>query len=759
MINSQALIGTMLGTYVLEELIAQGEMGAVFFARQMNSQERVAVKLFFSPPSIAAQASSSRADFLERFRQEMTVIASLTHQHILPLYTYGEHRGLPYLVMPYIAGGSLVDILQREGQLAMSRLLSYLEQIAAALDYAHERGIIHYHLKPANVLLTPSGSVLVADFGQVNLLGARPTSQMSLLRAGTPVGSLEYMAPEQLMGDVLDARVDLYALGIILYQIVTGKTPFQGATPLQMATMLVQAAPPAPRSLRADLPEAAEQVILHALAKHSRDRYARAQDIVHALRAALAVPATPTLNAAAAPAFKKRSRSLFDPLWQQSGERGQPPAPLPGSGLLASFQPEASPRQAGPRPTGLLSSMHAFVPSAETSLAASEQEKSQAPLAANPGRAPFSSQALSASAAAPDTSTTDSLAPTRGTAADPQSPFPPSNVTGALTTGALPGANVEQGSNGTVKLTGAMKVVQVPVAGQPGRFVTGLLPVLPATAQQEEISAPAAASRKMIFSRQQKIVAVLLLGAVVLASSGLFWFLHSRSAMPAKYGIQVEHVAPDLQAIAAARATATATANTILADPLTSNIHNLPLAAHGSKVFRFANDGYHILDNDANQSAPAILPDLDLKGPMVYALTMMEVKGNDGSINNSFGMILRLSTRNAGNKSVVTFYCFEVVNTNAGQYEFVKYDSSSKGSTPWSPIWQHPFGGEYHQGHGTTRSNTFKVAARGKSFTFFVNGKRVGSATDGSLTHGEIGMLVNLKGTEVAFSNLLVTYS
>ncbi len=226
MINAQALIGTKLETSVLEGLIAQGDTGAVFFAQQLNSQERVAVKILFPPLSAASQAPSLRAHFLERFHQEMAVVASLSHQHILPLYTYGEHQGLPYLVMPYIGGGSLADVLQQEGQLAMPRLLSYLEQVAAALDYAHERGVVHYHLKPGNILLTPEGNVVVAEFGQVNLLAARPSSQMNLLRADTPVGALEYMAPEQLMGDVVDARTDLYALGVILYQMVTGKTLF-----------------------------------------------------------------------------------------------------------------------------------------------------------------------------------------------------------------------------------------------------------------------------------------------------------------------------------------------------------------------------------------------------------------------------------------------------------------------------------------------------------------------------------------------------
>jgi hypothetical protein len=141
-----------------------------------------------------------------------------------------------------------------------------------------------------------------------------------------------------------------------------------------------------------------------------------------------------------------------------------------------------------------------------------------------------------------------------------------------------------------------------------------------------------------------------------------------------------------------------------------------------------------------------------------YALTMYEVKGDDTSINNSFGQILRFSQKVVGGKRVTTFYSFEVVNTKGGEYRFYKYDDS-KGSTAsdWTLLWHHTFGSEFHQGQGTKNINTLKVFEDGKNFTLSVNGKKVGSLQDGSLTCGTVGMLVNLKGTEVAFSNLLIT--
>ncbi|MFL5628693.1 MAG: hypothetical protein ACJ788_24190, partial [Ktedonobacteraceae bacterium] len=380
------------------------------------------------------------------------------------------------------------------------------------------------------------------------------------------------------------------------------------------------------------------------------------------------------------------------------------------------------------------------------------------PMPSNPAwpqPAPHVTTTLSAPSQQSGITNTDAFTATKRSVSDPQSPFSALQTTGTLT---LP--NAEQGNTGTVKLTDAMKVVQVPVAGQPGRYVTGLLPMLPSASPSDAQgqTAPATAPRTFTLTRPHKILALVMLVLVILSSSGIFWYLHSRPTMPSKYGVQAEPIKPDLKAITAARATATTVANTILADPLNQNIHNWPVSTTGNKHYVFVNGAYHITDNDPVQSAPAILPDLVLKGPFVYSLKMDEIKGDDTSINNSFGMILRLSSHTVRGKNVVTFYCFEVVNNSDGKYQFVKYDSSSKASTPWVSIWQHPFGREFHQGHGPKNANTFKIVANGKHFTFFVNGKQVGTAQDSSLTAGEIGMLVNLKGTEVAFSNLLLTY-
>jgi serine/threonine protein kinase len=790
LVTVQALIGTTLGNVTLTKAIGQGELGVVFLAQQSSTDPQVAVKVL---APAAAQTSSQRAVFLESFRQEINGIASLEHQHILPVFEYGKHDELAYLVMPYISSGSLQRVIEQEGRLPLSTIANYLDRMAAALDYAHQRGVLHLGLKPNNVLLSADDHLFLTDFGQVKIVSAIQTPRLHLLRTDMSC----YMAPEQVTGGVVDSRTDLYSLGAMLYQLVTGKTPLQG-DPQQIATQRVQSSPPSPKLLREDLPQAAEQVILQALARRPQDRYASALDMSSAFRAAL----TSASSSIAVP----RKRGLFDPVWQ-GATREQEKAPVASE-------------QSTSKATGLLSAagMAAFRPNAPAPLAVHEQEQKEpaAHLSAAPdsldtplpatrmrlgfkssnllpidGAAPVMHTAKEASPSAPTGELRrSSFAPLPSTPITPQqfspapfpnqtahltkplpasgveqnttgsmalpgvpqatSPFPASGVSGALI---IPGGEI--GPRGTIKLTEPIKVVQVPVAGQPGRFVTGFLPVLPPTEPPKKPTAKDTASGQH-FKKLLVKVTMPLLVLLIVASSGLFWFLHTRPTVTSKTGVKTEKLNPDWQAIAEAQATATATANYILTDPLQQNIHNWPIAQTGNKTYLFKNGAYHVADNDANQSAPALLPGIVLKRPLAYTLTLQEIKGNDGSINNSFGMIIFLNTQFKNNKAVITFYSFEVVNSKGGMYQFLKYDSS-KGQSPYYTIWQHAFSSEFHQ--GAAHANTIKVTVNGKNFTFWVNGKKVGSTQDSSIDGGQIGMLVNLKGTEVAFSNLQLTYN
>src|SRR5438270_5413554 len=282
--KAEALIGTVLGTCTLQRVIGQERMGAVYLAQQSRPRCQVAVKVLMPMTKLTP---NQLAGFLERFRRETDAAASLEHPNIMPVHEYGEQNGLAYLVVPYISGGTLRDVLDRDGQLPLAKVLNYLEQMAEALDFAHERGVIHRDIKPANILMTTEGRLLLTDFGLVKIITDGPNPQVRLTGAGAPVGTPDYMSPEQVVGNMVDGRSDLYSLGVILYQMITGATPFQGETPMQIAAQQWQSPPPSPRLLRPDLSDEAEQVLLRAMAKRPKDRYATGHDFTEAFRQAL----------------------------------------------------------------------------------------------------------------------------------------------------------------------------------------------------------------------------------------------------------------------------------------------------------------------------------------------------------------------------------------------------------------------------------------------------------------------------------------
>src|SRR5947209_12923657 len=205
----------------------------------------------------------------------------------MPVHEYGERGGLAYLVMPYISGGTLRDVMEREGPLSLDKAAYYLDQVAAALDFAHAQGVIHRDIKPANILLTPEGRLLLTDFGLVKVIADGQAAQTRLTGEGAPVGTPDYMSPEQVMGDEVDGRADLYSLGVILYQMVTGSTPFQGETPMQIAAPQLHMQPASPRLLRPDLSQATEQVMLRMMAKRPVDRFSSGREFALAFRTAV----------------------------------------------------------------------------------------------------------------------------------------------------------------------------------------------------------------------------------------------------------------------------------------------------------------------------------------------------------------------------------------------------------------------------------------------------------------------------------------
>lgn len=745
--NAEALLGTVVGTCTLQQLVGQGGMGAVYLAQQSRPRRQVAVKVLLPATTLKPQ---HLAAFLERFRRETDAAASLEHPNIMPVYEYGERGGLAYLVMPYVGGGTVRDVMEREGPLALPKVVNYLEQLAAALDFAHSRGVIHRDVKPANILLTPDGRLLLTDFGLVKLLSEGQAARARLTGAGAPVGTPDYMSPEQVMGLEVDGRADQYSLGIILYQMVTGTTPFQGETPMQIAAQQLHMQPASPRVYRPDLPIAAEQVILKVLAKQPADRYTHAQEFAAAFRLALYAPemrqqsaqvdafASSTGGLTASGLFNPRG--LFDSKWQ-TGTMPAASAPTQSTGLLSrtGMFPKMG---TGSLPAATANNANPTTPGSPLPTARGAQPAMNQP---GPNEMSPSLNALMGGNGMPASST------------GAQPAFLPQGVTQMspslkVTTGALTVPNNEQAGQATIKLTGPMKVVQVPVAGQPGQFVTGLLPAQPDLQSPTPTPANAKSAKKL-----QKIataVAVILL--LVGGTTGVL-FMRSHSQQTSSTTSAGVMSASSVQATMTAQATATAQSHIILSDSLASNIHNFPISTDGSKIYVFSHGAYHITNNGSSGVA-AFLEETLPNGPLGYKLTMEEIRGDDTSVDNSFGMIMRYSQHTRGHQVINTFYSFEVVNTNGGQYRFYKYDNSKGPSVnPWTEVWNQAFGHEFHVGHGPGAINTIKVFANGNNFTFTVNGKTVGRAKDNAFSSGTVGMLVNLKGTEVAFSNMLIT--
>lgn len=267
------LDGQTLGSYEIIRQVGQGGMATVYLANQTSIGRTVAIKVmpmyFMHDPS-----------FLQRFEREAQVIAKLQHPRILPVYDYGQVEGRPYIVMAYLPGGTLTDRIA-EGPLSIAEIVRYTEQMAEGLDYAHREGIIHRDFKPSNVLLDKAGNVHLADFGIAKISEAT----VALTGSGV-VGTPAYMAPEMASEGTVTPAVDIYAMGVTLYQMFTGDFPYRGETPLKV--MMAHATEPVPdvRVARPDLPTAITDVIQRAMAKDPMDRFPTAAELAAALRAA-----------------------------------------------------------------------------------------------------------------------------------------------------------------------------------------------------------------------------------------------------------------------------------------------------------------------------------------------------------------------------------------------------------------------------------------------------------------------------------------
>src|SRR5579863_447196 len=269
--RGQHLLGGVVVDCLLEQLIGYGGSSAVFLAQPRDSEQKVAVKVFLPRSTMDSQAQKS---FYRRFLREAQAASELDHPHILSIYAYGEHQGLPYIVMPYMPGGTLAEYVKLNGPLSLRVAQSYLQQIADALDYAHKCGCVHCDVKPANILLGQGGQVVLSDFGIVRLLqGTSLTAKQSTQTPEMLMGTPDYISPEQALGEPLDGRSDIYSLAITLYYLLAGNPPFNADSSIAMALMHVHEKPPLLGLQRADVTPQIDEVIDKALAKWPEERY------------------------------------------------------------------------------------------------------------------------------------------------------------------------------------------------------------------------------------------------------------------------------------------------------------------------------------------------------------------------------------------------------------------------------------------------------------------------------------------------------
>jgi two-component system LytT family response regulator len=266
--------GTLIGHYRVASPLGQGGMGAVYLADDTLLGRRVALKVL--PPQFAADP-----DRMHRFVQEAKLASALTHPNVATIFEIGQQDELRFLAMEYVEGRPLADRI-REGPLKIPELVQIGMQVADALDDAHSKGIVHRDIKPANLMITPRGHVKVLDFGLAKLQAGQKSSEETqlLTSAGMVIGTVEYMSPEQALGGDMDYRTDIFSLGVVLYEMATGRLPFSGSTPSETMARILQAQPDAIARFNYEVPEELERVVRKCLEKDRTRRYQSARELL-----------------------------------------------------------------------------------------------------------------------------------------------------------------------------------------------------------------------------------------------------------------------------------------------------------------------------------------------------------------------------------------------------------------------------------------------------------------------------------------------
>lgn len=268
-----------LGRYELTRVLGKGAMGVVYEGRDPNLDRRVAIKTV----KVENLSEEAAAEYEHRFRTEARSAARLQHPNIVSVYDSDRDGDTAFLVMEYIQGDDLKHHLDRGVRYSLEQSLKMVRDLLSALDYAHKQGIVHRDIKPANLLIEPGGRVKLTDFGVARI----QDSSESTRTQGSMVGTLKYMSPEQVQGQKIDARADLFSVGVVLYQLLTDKRPFDGDNDFSIIHQIIGHNPPPPSSFNARLPAAIDAVVARALAKSRDDRFATARDFAVALQSAI----------------------------------------------------------------------------------------------------------------------------------------------------------------------------------------------------------------------------------------------------------------------------------------------------------------------------------------------------------------------------------------------------------------------------------------------------------------------------------------
>ncbi len=316
-----------LGKYEIRRQLGRGAMGTVYEGFDPVIERIVAIKTVRLPEV----ADDETAEEIARFRREAQAAGRLTHPNIVGVFDYGETADLAYIVMEYVDGPPLKSLLDKNERFPLPRIVRIMEDLLAGLQFSHERGVVHRDIKPANLMLTKSGQAKIADFGIARI------ESSSMTQAGTVLGTPAYMSPEQFMGQVVDARSDIYSSGVLLYQLLTGERPFEGSMSAIMHKALNTEAP-MPSQISVTAPRQFDAVVRKAMAKRPEDRYASAAEFMAAIHEAVVAP-TPAARVAA---DNSDATMVSVPRPAESGTLSRP-AELSVAALAASIAPPAVP--------------------------------------------------------------------------------------------------------------------------------------------------------------------------------------------------------------------------------------------------------------------------------------------------------------------------------------------------------------------------------------------------------------------------------